>query len=139
MGQSEFLDSENRLASGYPHYLKAPMIDREAAKALRRFCLECQGGHAPSVQRCTDKECVLHAFRQCTVDPLPEDARPLRAIRRHCLSCAGSRAEARSCAERAACPLWSYRFGVLPATFRRVSARRRRFKETLTLPGLRLL
>ena len=88
---------------------------------------------------CSDTDCRLHPFRQCTVIPLPDDARPLRGIRRHCLLCAGSRVEARRCDAKDSCPLWSYRFGVLPATFKRVAARRRRAKETLRLPGLEAL
>ena len=111
-------------------------MDAATARALRRFCLECQGNHPPSVAACTDTGCPLHAFRQCTVAPLPEDARPLRGIRRHCLVCSGSRAEARRCDAKDSCSLWSYRFGVLPATFRRVAGRRRRAKETLRLPGM---
>ena len=111
-------------------------MDAAAARALRRFCLECQGNHPPSVAACDDTDCRLHPFRQCTVTPLPEDARPLRGIRRQCLLCADSRAEVRRCDAKDTCPLWSYRFGVLPATFRRVAGRRRRDKETLLLPGL---
>lgn len=105
-------------------------------KALRRFCMDCQGGYAASVQGCRDLSCALFDFRLGTVVPLPEEARPLRAVRRHCLSCAGSRSEVRSCDAKENCPLWSFRFGVLPATFKRVAARRRRKSETLLLPGM---
>ncbi len=111
-------------------------MDAAAARALRRFCLDCQGNHPPSVAACPDVECRLYPFRQCTVTPPAEEERPLRAVRRHCLLCAGSRAEARRCDAKESCSLWSYRFGVLPATFRRVASRRRRAKETLRLPGL---
>ncbi len=106
-----------------------------AERALRRFCLDCQGGSAPSVRACADASCRLYVFRLCTVEDLPEDARPLRAIRGHCLACAGSRKEVRACDARENCPLWSYRFGVLPATFKRVAARRKKRRETLLLPG----
>ena len=109
------------------------------AKALRRFCMDCQGGYAASVQECRDTLCPLFDFRLCTVTPLPEDARPLRAIRRNCLSCAGSRKDVRACDAKDNCSLWSFRFGVLPSTFKRVAARRRRTSETLMLPGMKLM
>lgn len=59
----------------------------------------------------------------------------LRAIRRFCLACGGNRTDVRSCDAKDACPLWSYRFGVLPSTFKRVVARRRRSRTELALPG----
>ena len=31
-------------------------------KAIRKFCLECAGGHA-GVRSCDDKDCALHVFR----------------------------------------------------------------------------
>ena len=107
----------------------------KATKALRRFCLECQGGSAPSVFACADTACVLYTFRQCTTVPLPEGARPLRGIRQHCLLCAGSRQDVRACDAKETCSLWSYRFGVLPGTFKRVALRRKKKRETLFLPG----
>ena len=117
-------------------------------RALRRFCLDCQGGHPPSVAACKDADCLLFAMRRpagAAADPLAdapcdeEDSfpeRPLRVIRRFCLACGGSRTEVRTCDARDACPLWSYRFGVLPATFKRVLARQRRSRSELLLPGL---
>ncbi len=111
-------------------------MDAAALRALRRFCMDCQGNHPPAVAECRDAACALHPFRQCTVTPLADEARPLRGIRRHCLACAGSRDEVRRCDARETCPLWSFRFGVTPATFKRVALRRKRAKETLRLPGL---
>ena len=108
----------------------------KTAKAVRRFCLDCQGGSFASIQECRDVSCDLFGMRLCTLAPLPQEARPLRAIRRHCLDCAGGRAEVRACDAREDCPLWSFRFGVLPGTFKRVAARRRRKFETLLLPGM---
>lgn len=111
------------------------MSHNKALKAIRRFCLDCQGGSAPAVRDCQDHECPLFSLRLATIEPLPEDTAPLRIIRAHCLDCAGSRRDARNCDAREACPLWSYRFGVLPATFKRVAARRKKARETLLLPG----
>lgn len=150
----------------------------KAARALRRFCLDCQGGHPPSVSACADTACLLYPWRRyrvpparsgtgtktCPAAPLPgleglpgdpgkrreslspEQAivqddtpagdAPVRAIRRFCLACAGSRREVRECDAKEACPLWSYRFGVLPSTFKRVVARMKRKRMELTLPGL---
>ena len=125
-------------------------------KAIRRFCLDCQGGYAPSVQACADDACVLHPLRhgriavdqegcpQCALPGLDQtallehtdDCRPVRLIRLFCLACAGNRREVRTCDAKEVCALWSFRFGVLPATFKRVVARRQRWRMTLTLPGL---
>jgi hypothetical protein len=69
------------------------------------------------------------------LEDLPEEARPLRGIRRHCLACSGSRQDVRGCDAKDSCLLWSYRFGVLPSTFRRVAARRRIILLPLPLPG----
>lgn len=157
----------------------------KAAQALRRFCLECQGGHVPSVSACADADCLLYPWRRykvpaqkggtggdsCPAVPLPGPAgpadaagetgesgmaenppasdgatvllspgggTPVRAIRRFCLACAGSRGEVRECDAKASCPLWSFRFGVLPATFKRVIVRMKKKREELTLPGLPL-
>ena len=108
-------------------------------RALRRFCLECQGGSSRAVRCCEDEECALRAWRvpdeagaEAADEPTPgastggrgAGARPaLRAVRRHCLSCAGGRGEVRACSAREGCALWSYRFGVTPDTYRTVRAR----------------
>ncbi len=47
----------------------------------------------------------------------------LRIIRRHCLACAGHRKDVRVCTAKEECPLWSLRFGVYPATYKRVRER----------------
>ena len=108
-------------------------------RALRKFCLECQGGSSRAVRCCEDEECSLWAWR------IPDEAgaevvgapthgasaggrgagmrHVLRAVRRHCLSCAGVRGEVRACSAREGCALWSYRFGVTPDTYRTVRAR----------------
>lgn len=108
-------------------------------RALRRFCLECQGGSSRAVRCCEDETCALWAWRVPdevspeTVEETAADAsaagrgaasRPaLRAVRRHCLACAGGRGEVRACSAREGCALWSYRFGVAPYTYRAVRAR----------------
>lgn len=61
---------------------------------------------------------------------------PLRAIRRFCMVCCGGRANVRACDARDVCPLWSFRFGVQPETFRRVKARQHG-PRVLVLPGLK--
>lgn len=117
----------------------------KAARALRRFCLDCQGGHVPSVAACADAACLLYPLRRYGLSPdIPEEAlpagqaarqdAPIRVIRRFCLSCAGGRQDVRQCDAREACPLWSFRFGVTPATFKRVLARRRKWQTELFLP-----
>ncbi len=113
------------------------MLPIKAAKALRRFCLDCQGGSSQSVLGCTDEDCFLYPFRLCTIDTPPAEARPLRAVRKHCLACAETRQDVRRCDAKETCPLWSFRFGVLPSTFRRVASRRKKQRETLLLPGFK--
>lgn len=93
--------------------------------AIRQFCLACQGSSRKAAQACADNACALWCLRAA-----PEDLREasgerqaLRAIRRQCLDCAGGRAEVRACAAKDACILWSYRFGVLPRTYKAVRKR----------------
>lgn len=176
-----------------------------ARKAIRRFCLDCQGGHALSVRACADVVCILYPLRHgvgteeaaqggeertplaippslCpqdgvvpTTEPsdkvsaetprplhsllpfachpasaqagaLPSDqaampeqeeaSRPARLIRLFCLTCAGNRQDVRVCDAKASCALWSFRFGVSPATFKRVVVRRQLWRSRLSLPGL---
>ena len=109
--------------------------ETKAARAARRFCLDCQGGQPSLVRACEDEGCALFPWR------LPDAAavndvhgRVLRAVRRHCLVCAGDRRETRACDAQETCPLWEYRFGVHPVTYKRVWARVRAPKA-LFLPG----
>lgn len=176
-------------------------------RAIRRFCLECQGGAAREVRACPDVACALSMWRMagarslaeggddaaatgeaaatahCAADvqpllempverpaalsPAMPDVRqpgqqtapqaahlpphlpegcvpcglegsfvePLRAIRRFCFHCCAYRDAIRACDAREACPLWSYRFGVLPETYRKVKARLRGHR-TVTLLDL---
>lgn len=104
---------------------------RNIPQAARRFCLDCQGASPEAVRRCVDAACPLWDWRlppgAAVSEEGPAGAAPraiLRAIRRQCLACAGSRGEVRACAAREDCPLWSYRFGVRPRTYKLV---RRRF------------
>lgn len=109
--------------------------EKKAVRAVRRFCLECQGEQAELVRECVDGGCPLYPWRLPAAEPFQEGkGRALRAVRRHCLICAGDRREARSCDAKSSCPLWDYRFGVLPATYKRVSLRVRAPKD-LFLPG----
>ena len=105
----------------------------KAIAAIRSFCFACQGRSAARILACADADCPLHALRLAGEDAL--NGEPLRAIRRYCLvCCGGERREVRSCAAREGCALWSYRFGVSPAVYRRVKAR---FfaPQQFTLPG----
>ncbi len=117
----------------------------KARRAIRSFCVSCQGGAAAYVEGCKDSVCRLYLFRlyhanarpewEAAPEALPE--RPLRAIRRHCMICADGRADVRACAARADCPLWSFRFGVKPETYRKIMDRFYKPK-TLLLPGFTL-
>lgn len=152
------------------------MSHAKTIRAIRRFCLDCQGGVAREVRLCPDIGCDLYPWRLAGIlaggggggrnvengrhcdaapaiarsgtvtEPLPgtlplmaqalPDERPVRAIRRYCVTCCcGERAEVRTCDARDRCALWSYRFGVLPETYRRVRARLTG-PRALVLPGL---
>ncbi len=106
-------------------------------KAIRRFCLDCQGGLSLSVRECADKECALYPWRLPDAENVhPEHGRAVRGMRRYCFACAESRSEIRRCNAGESCPLWPYRFGVSPETYRRVMRRIRKPKE-LWLPGFK--
>lgn len=109
--------------------------ETKVARAARRFCLDCQGEQTSLVRGCLEETCPLHPWRLPDAAPSQEaHGRVLRAVRRHCLLCAGDRKEARTCDAKESCPLWEYRFGVHPATYKRVSLRVRAPKD-LFLPG----
>lgn len=124
-------------------------------QVVRRFCLECQGDSSVAVQECADHECALWEWRlgkspadstvaEVSASPVSKSAqarltararaaarRPvLRAVRRHCLCCATCKEDVRACAAREDCLLWSFRFGVLPETYRAV---RQRFLRPKTI------
>ena len=109
--------------------------ETKVARAVRRFCLDCQGAQPSLVRECSEENCPLHPWRLPDAVPLHAfHGRVLRAVRRHCCICAGDRGEVRSCDARESCPLWEFRFGVHPVTYKRVSLRARAPKE-LFLPG----
>jgi len=113
----------------------SPSHGGKVARAIRRFCLDCQGDSPPHVTGCKDTACPLFSLRDSTLRPLLPEERPLRSIRRYCLSCAETRDDVRKCDAREQCGLWSFRFGVLPQTFKRVVSRRKRGKELFLLPA----
>jgi len=109
--------------------------ETKVVRAVRRFCLDCQGLQPSLVRECVEENCVLYAWRLPDATSYDElHGRVLRAVRRHCLICAGDRKEVRSCDARESCPLWEYRFGVHPATYKRVTTRINAPKA-LFLPG----
>lgn len=109
--------------------------ETKTAKAARRFCLDCQGAQPSLVRACEETSCALHPWRLPDSAPFNEEfGRVIRAVRRHCLVCAGDKREVRSCDAKESCPLWHYRFGVQPVTYKRVSVRTRPPKA-LFLPG----
>ena len=102
------------------------MTTASSIACIRRFCLDCQGGSPRAVRECPDGDCRLHAWRLAALGKGGKEMlrAARRAVRGFCLLCAGGRTEVRRCAARDGCPLWRYRFGVCPHTYRRV---RRRF------------
>lgn len=128
------------------------MSELTVIRAIRRFCVACQGGFAQSVRDCLDGECALYSLRMSIQRTHKEDTtvrdsgeletlldglgrRPVRAVRSYCLACAGGRQDLRACRAGKSCALWPFRFGVFPQTFKRVY-KRRHGPRTLTLPGI---
>lgn len=111
------------------------MANGKVLTALRQFCLECQGASPKAVRACPDAHCAIWAWRTVAlpngdVPPGFAAASPesltrggLRAARRYCLGCAGNKRDVRACTARETCPLWHWRFGVLPRTYRAVRKR----------------
>lgn len=141
------------------------MTKGSTLKAIRRFCMACQGGSSRQVAACEDADCALHLYRSGEMPEQPEqpefaeqaDAEksgqaevaeqapvaeltpcpPIRTVRRFCMACcANLRAEVRACAAREDCALWSFRFGCTPETWRRVK-NRRSSPRPLLLPGFK--
>lgn len=109
-------------------------------KAIRRFCLACQGASVQRVTACEDRDCVLYPYRSGEDTPEAQTP-PVRVIRRFCLICCGNthgeaRAEVRACAARESCALWSFRFGCTPQVWHRMRLRRTA-PQPLLLPGFR--
>ena len=115
------------------------MANASSIACIRRFCLDCQGGSSRAVRECPDEDCRLHDWRLAAPEGVSGEnaAREARrAVRRQCLLCAGGRSDVRRCTARDGCPLWHYRFGVRPQTYKQV---RRRFfapRPLSLLPGL---
>lgn len=119
-----FLTSSTKMSLKEMRRVCAPL------RAVRHFCLACQGLMAENVSSCPDRDCPLWAWRfpvnqEENANTLRDKSRQaLRAIRRQCMCCAESRHEIRTCSARENCELWSFRFGVRPDTYKVV---RRRF------------
>ncbi len=111
------------------------MSQPNVLRQIRRFCMQCQGNSSAQVMACTDKDCALWTCRHGHSQNVEDDPNilssststlqrsALRIVRRHCLRCAENRTDVRACTARDDCPLWSLRFGVYPATVKRVRKR----------------
>ncbi|MFA9393305.1 MAG: restriction endonuclease [Halodesulfovibrio sp.] len=104
-------------------------------KAIRRFCLTCQGGSSKRVEGCKDGTCLFFNHRLGNGPETPQRS-TVQQIRQYCLMCSdNNRNEVRSCSAREDCDLWSFRFGCTPKTWTRVK-RRVNQPRKLLLPGL---
>ncbi len=102
------------------------MAQPNVIKQIRRFCMQCQGNSSADILGCKDVQCVLWPWRlmyNTAQDTAIAQKEALRHVRKHCLQCAEDKTEVRHCTARDDCPLWSLRFGVYPATYRRVKER----------------
>ena len=104
-------------------------------KAIRKFCIACQGGSSKRVEECEDGTCLFFNYRNGT-EPEETLRSNVQQIRQYCLMCSDNdRSEVRSCSARTDCALWSFRFGCTPKTWTRVKQRVNQPKKLL-LPGL---
>ena len=93
---------------------------RSPLKAIRVFCIECQGDSFHAVVECRDTACQFYAYRK-GAPPARQPHKPMKAIKTHCfdncqagtgyqevLHCRGDTAFAGSC------PVFPFRLGVNP-------------------------
>lgn len=93
---------------------------RTPLKAIRTFCIECQGESFQAVTECADAACPFYPYRHGTP---PEGARhqPMKAIKQYCLNncqCGAGRQDVVECqgdkAVLGPCPVFPFRLGVNP-------------------------
>ena len=110
---------------------------RSPLKAVRTFCVECQGDSFPAVTECRDLACPFYAYRHGT-PPEGQPHKPLRGIKTYCsnfclpdggrdavLACQGDKALS------GPCPVFPFRLGVNPniSAETREKARQRELKK----------
>lgn len=90
-----------------------------ALEAIRKFCLQCQGGVSANVTECQYTACPFYAYRMGVALPAGKH-RPLKTIRTYCVEeCqAGNQGQVDDCqgdtAAAGSCPVFLFRMGRNP-------------------------
>lgn len=108
------------MGSAKPRPLPSPR------KAIRKFCLDCEGGNPDGVVDCLNRECPFHPYRSGKRTDAPK-GRPalVRVIKGYCheyCQAGAGRQEVMTCAGNVPaipeamppCPLYPFRLGVNP-------------------------
>ena len=115
-----------------------------ALEAIRRFCVQCEGGSPTSVTECLYKACPFYAYRLGVALPAGKH-RPLKAIRTFCLEeCqAGNQGQVEGCqgdtAAAGPCPAFPFRMGKSPNVTAGTRAKRRAANFRQTAAGKNVL
>ena len=91
---------------------------RSPLKAIRAFCVECQGDSSPAVATCADTVCPFFAYRLGKALPAGKH-KPTSTIKQYCYQqCqagVGGREEVKGCqGNEIACPVFPFRTGRNP-------------------------
>ena len=108
-----------------------------ALEAIRKFCLQCQGGVSANVTKCQNTACPFYAYRLGVALPAGKH-RPLKTIRAYCVEeCqAGNQGQVEGCqgdtAAAGPCPAFPFRMGKSPnvTTETREKRRAANFRQT---------
>lgn len=115
-----------------------------ALEAIRKFCLQCQGGVFANVTECQHAACPIYSYRLGV--PLPAGKhRPLKTIRTYCVEeCqAGNQGQADDCqgdtAAAGPCPVFPFRMGKSPNVTAETREKRRAANFRQTAEGKNVL
>ena len=108
-----------------------------ALEAIRKFCLQCQGGISANVTECQHSACPFYAYRLGVALPAGKH-RPLKTIRAYCVEeCqAGNQGQVDDCqgdtAAAGPCPAFPFRMGKSPNVTTETKEKRRaaNFRQT---------
>ena len=115
-----------------------------ALEAIRKFCLQCQGGVSANVTECQHTACPFYAYRLGVALPAGKH-RPLKTIRAYCVEeCqAGNQGQVDDCqgdtAAAGPCPAFLFRMGKSPNVTAGTREKRRAANFRQTAAGKNVL
>ena len=115
-----------------------------ALEAIRKFCLQCQGGVSANVTECQYAACPFYAYRLGVALPAGKH-RPLKTIRAYCVEeCqAGNQGQVDDCqgdtAAAGPCPAFPFRMGKSPNVTAGTREKRRAANFRQTAAGKNVL